>query len=157
MKTVVMAVDDTKGTKAAVSTFAEFCRCVAPKQIVLVHVEKLEGRSLMDEMLGEPELSTLREAVAKTDLKAALDRKAERIFSFYREALEKAGLTSVKTVLKSGHPAEEILAAAAEEGADMIIVGSRATRSTHLFMGSVSREVAEHADIPVLLVKSRRS
>jgi nucleotide-binding universal stress UspA family protein len=35
----------------------------------------------------------------------------------------------------------------------MIIVGTRGRRTTHLFMGSVSREVAERADIPVLLVK----
>jgi nucleotide-binding universal stress UspA family protein len=37
----------------------------------------------------------------------------------------------------------------------MIIVGSRATRSTNRFMGSVSREVAEHASVPVLLVKNQ--
>ena len=38
-------------------------------------------------MLGEPEMSTLREAVAKTDLKELLERRAEKIFSFYRAAL----------------------------------------------------------------------
>ena len=84
-----------------------------------------------------------------------MDRKAERVFSFYRTALEKAGLSVLRSVLRSGHPAEEILAAAREEKVDMIIVGSRATRSTHLFMGSVSREVAEHSPIPVLLVKNQ--
>jgi len=155
MKTILIAVDDTKGTKAALSTFTEFCTCYTDAQVVLVYVEKLEGRSLIDEMLGEPELSTLREAINNTDLKAVMDRKAERIFSFYRTALEKTGKTGIRTVLRSGHPAEEILAAARAEKADIIIVGSRATRSTNRFMGSVSREVAEHAEVPVLLVKNQ--
>ena len=154
MKNVLIAVDDTKGTKAALSTFTDFCMCLTDSQVVLVYVEKLEGRSLMDEMLGEPELATLREAIGNTDLKAAMDRKAEKIFAFYRTALEKAGTPSVRTVLRSGHPAEEILAVAREENVDIIIVGSRASRSTSLLMGSVSREVAERSPVPVLLVKN---
>jgi len=56
MKTVLIAVDDTKGTKGALSTFTEFCTYYTDSQVILVYVEKLEGRSLMDEMLGEPEL-----------------------------------------------------------------------------------------------------
>jgi len=155
MKTILIAVDDTKGTKAALSTFIDFCTCFTDSRVILVYVEKFEGRSLMDEMLGEPELSTLREALKDSDVKTALDRKAENIFAFYCTALEKAGKTGVRTVLRSGHPAEEILAAANDEKADLIIVGSRATRSTNRFMGSVSREVAEHAAVPVLLVKNQ--
>jgi len=155
MKNILIAVDDTKGTKAALSTFTNFCMCLTDAKVILVYVEKLEGRSLMDEMLGEPELSTLREAMKESDVKIAMDRKAENIFTFYRTALEKAGKTGIRTVLRSGHPAEEILAAAREEKADMIIVGSRASRSTNLFMGSVSREVAEHSPVPVLLVKNQ--
>ncbi len=155
MKNILIAVDDTKGTKAALSTFTEFCTCFTEAQVILVYVEKLEGRSLMDEMLGEPELSTLREAMKESDLKIAMDRKAEKIFDFYRSALEKAGKPMVRTVLRSGHPAEEILATAAEEKADIIVVGSRAARSSHRFMGSVSREVAEYAMVPVLLVKNQ--
>jgi len=155
MKTILIAVDDTKGTKAALSTFTEFCSRFPDSPVVLVYVEKFEGRSLMDEMLGEPELSTLREALKDTDVKSAMDRKAEKIFAFYRTALEKAGKTEVRTVLRSGHPAEEILAVAREQRADMIIVGSRATRSTNRFMGSVSREVSDFAEVPVLLVKNR--
>jgi nucleotide-binding universal stress UspA family protein len=155
MKRILVAVDDTKGTMAAVSTFTDFCKCLDAKELILVYVQKFEGRSLMDEMLGEPELSTLREAVKDSDLQGVLDRKAEKIFSFYRSALEQAGLTGVRTVLRSGHPAEEILAAAKAEQADLILIGSRASRSTHRFMGSVSREVAEQAAVPVLLVRNQ--
>jgi len=155
MKNVLIAVDDTKGTKSAVSTFMGCIKDFKPLEVILVHVEKFEGRSLIDEMLGEPELATLRDAVKNSELKDILDRKAERIFAYYRTALASVGYQNIRTVLRSGHPAEEILAAATAEGAEMIVLGARSTRSTNRFMGSVSREVAEHAEIPVLLIKNR--
>ncbi|HEY5998332.1 MAG TPA: universal stress protein [bacterium] len=155
MKKILVAVDDTKGSKAAVATFTACIADFKPLEMVLVHVEKIEGRSLMDEMLGEPEMSTLREAVKDTDLKAVLDRRAERIFSYYRPAFELAGCKNVRTVVRSGHPAEEILAVAAAEQAEMIVVGARASGATHRFMGSVSREVTDHAEVPVLVVRNR--
>jgi nucleotide-binding universal stress UspA family protein len=72
---------------------------------------------------------------------------------FYKKAIEETGVKSVKPLVKYGHPAEEILNTAKEEGADMIIVGSRGKRVSHRFMGSVSREVANNAEVPVFVVK----
>jgi len=60
---------------------------------------------------------------------------------------------NVRTVLRTGHPAEEILKASKEENVDMIFIGSRGHRVGRLLMGSVSREVANNAEMPVLLVK----
>ncbi len=61
MKNILVAVDDTKGSKDAVSTFIRVCKCINPERLVLLHVERLEGRSLIDGMLGDPEMATLRE------------------------------------------------------------------------------------------------
>lgn len=124
-----------------------------PRSIVLVYVEKFEGKSLIDAMLGDAELSTLKEVLKGTAYQNALDKKAQTILKYYKTALEKKGLTGIKTVIKKGHPAEEILKTAKDAKADMIVIGSRSRRTTHLFMGSVSREVADGADIPVLIVK----
>jgi len=157
MKNVLVAVDDTKGSKAAAATFAKVCRCINPERLILLHVEKLEGRSLIDEMLGDPEMATLKEVLEGTDYKAALDKRAQRILGFYRKTMEEDGVQGVETMVRAGHPAEEIVEAARDEGADMIIVGSRGRRTSHLFMGSVSREVANMAEIPVLLVKTSGS
>ena len=154
MKKILIAVDDTKGSKNALAVFGEVCACIRPEAIVLVYVEKLEGRSLMDDqLLSISEMKTLKEALEGTEYQEALDKKANAIVNYYKKQLEDRGLTGVRTVIKKGHPAEEILATAKEEGADMIIIGSRGHRTTHLFMGSVSREVANNADIPVFLVK----
>jgi nucleotide-binding universal stress UspA family protein len=121
---------------------------------MLVYVEKLEGRSLMDEtLLSLSEMKTLKEVLEGTEYQEALDKRAQEVLAYYRKALEDRGITGVKTVVRKGHPAEEILATAKEEGAEMIVIGSRGKRTTHLFMGSVSREVANSAEVPVLLVK----
>jgi nucleotide-binding universal stress UspA family protein len=98
-------------------------------------------------------MATLKQVLKGTEYQSALDKKAKTILSFFKKALTSAGLTGIKTIVKQGHPAEEIVKTAREIKADVIIVGSRGKRTTHLFMGSVSREVANTADIPVLVVK----
>ena len=81
--------------------------------------------------------------------------KLSKSFDYYKKELGERGLTGIKTVIRKGHPAEEILSAADEEGVDLIMVGSRGTRTSHLFMGSVSREVVNTARLPVLVVKRK--
>lgn len=157
MKNILLAVDDTKGSKEAVSSFVRVCKCINPERLILLHVEKLEGRSLIDGMLGDPEMATLKETLEGTEYKEALDRRAKRILDYYSKAMSEGDVQGVETMVRAGHPAEEIMQAAAEEGADMIIIGSRGKRTSHLFMGSVSREVADRSQIPVLLVKSPSS
>jgi nucleotide-binding universal stress UspA family protein len=154
MKKILMAVDDTKGTKNAFFLYTKACSCIRPEMIILVYVEKLEGRSLMDDqLLSVSEMQTLKEVLEGTEYQELLDKKANAVVSYYRKALEDGGLTGIKTVIRKGHPAEEILATAKEEGVDLIVIGSRSSRATHLFMGSVSREVANNSEVPVLLVK----
>ncbi len=155
MNKVLIAVDDTMGTKNAFSMCSHVCSCISPQTVLLVYVEKLEGRSLMDEaLLSVSEMQTLKDTLEGTEYQEALDKKAQTIVSHYKSLLEDKGVTGVKTIVRKGHPAEEILAAAREESVDMIIVGARGKRTTHLFMGSVSREVANSAEVPVLVVKN---
>jgi nucleotide-binding universal stress UspA family protein len=121
----------------------------------LVYVEKLEGRSLMDDqLLSVSEMKTLKEVLEGTEYQEALDKKAKAILDYYKKALEDRGVTGVRQIVRKGHPAEEILATAKEENAEMIVIGSRGKRTARLFMGSVSREVANSAEVPVLLVPS---
>ena len=76
MKKVLIAVDDTKGSKAVLSVFKNLVR--PPQDVWLLHVQRLEGKSLMIDMLGEAELSTLRESLKGTEYKEELDRKSEQ-------------------------------------------------------------------------------
>jgi nucleotide-binding universal stress UspA family protein len=155
MKKILIAVDDTKGSKNAFTLCNEIMSRMRPETIVLVYVEKFEGRSLIDEMLGDTEMSTLKKALEGTEYKEALDEKAKKVLDFYKKALGDRGISNVKNIIKEGHPADEILKTAKEEGVDMIMIGARGKRTSHLFMGSVSREVVNRAEVPVLVVKSK--
>ena len=150
---ILIAVDDTKGSKKVFTFGSNICACMQPDNVVLVYVEEFEGKSLITKMLGNAELETLEEVLEGTEYQRALDEKAEKILDNFKNALGNKGVKTVKTVIKKGHPAEEILKTAKKEEADMIIVGSRGKRVSHTFMGSVSREVVNGAEIPVLLVR----
>lgn len=154
MKKLLIAVDDTKSSKDIFTKCTQICKCMAPDEILLLYVEKFQGRSLIDEMLGDAELSTLREVLEGTEYKEALDKKANKVLNFYKNALEaNAPVPNVRTLVKTGHPAEEIVKTAGEENVSMIIIGSKGQRTSSWLMGSVSREVANTADRPVLIVK----
>lgn len=156
MKKMLIAVDETKGTKELFNVCIDMCSCARPETIVLCYVEKLEGRSLMDDtLLSISEMSTLKEVLEGTAYQEALDKKAQAVLNYYKKALEEKGLTAVKTIIRKGHPAEEILKAADDEGVDLIMIGSRGSRTSHLFMGSVSREVVNGARVSVLIVKRK--
>ena len=155
MKKILIAVDDTKSTREIFSKCTRICKCMAPDDIFLLYVEKFEGHSLMDEMLGDAELSTLKEVLEGTEYKAALDEKANTVLNFYKMALQESPpVPNVIPTVKTGHPGEEILNTAKENDVDMILVGSGGKRgAARLFMGSVSREVVNMAECPVLVVK----
>ncbi len=154
MNKILIAVDGTKGTKEVFEKTMQICKRMNPEQIILIYVEKLEAAPLMDVMLGDTELAELKESIEGTEFKEGLDKKAKTILKYYSQILESAPpVPAVKTVIRTGHPAEEILKGAESEGADMIVIASRGDRIGHLFIGSVSREVANNASVPVLLVR----
>jgi nucleotide-binding universal stress UspA family protein len=126
----------------------------SPENIILLHVEQLEGNYLMTAMLSDSEISTLKESLKGTDYKEKLDKNAEKVLAYYRKQLENGGLTNIKTVIREGNPSEEILKVAEEENVDLLIVGcSGKSRLQRLATGCVAREVEKNAKVPVLITK----
>ncbi len=152
MKKVLIAVDETEGSKAVLSVFHNMVR--PPETVVLVHVQRLEGKSVMIDMLGEAEMSTLRESLKGTEHKEALDRQSEKILNYFRKELDNGGLVNVKTVVRDGVPSEEILKVAQEECVDLIITGCTGkTIMQRLVSGCVSKDLEKNAPVPVLVAK----
>jgi nucleotide-binding universal stress UspA family protein len=70
-----------------------------------------------------------------------------------RKRLKSTGATDVNTDLASGEPVWEILDRAKEGAFSIIVMGSMCKGSVkEVFLGSVSNEVARHAELPVLLI-----
>lgn len=153
MKKVLIAVDDSKSSLTVIEKYSELFSGNHPEKVLLLYVEKIEGRSLMDEMLGPAEMETLKEELKGTSYQQRLDEKAGKVIAFFQKALEKAGAPNIETVIREGHPSEEILQVAEEKGANLIIIGSKGRRAHSLLMGSVSREVANRASTSVLLAR----
>lgn len=62
--------------------------------------------------------------------------------------------TEAAFLVWEGDPGEAILNAAAAEGADLIVVGSRGRGPVgRLLLGSVSDHIVRHADCPVVVVR----
>ena len=66
--------------------------------------------------------------------------------------LRSAGLEVAVQVRQAGVPADEILIAASEVSADLVVVGSRSHNLAHrLFLGSVARDLIQKTRLPLLL------
>ncbi len=153
MKKILVAVDGTKGSIKAAEILAEWAAMIQPETIILLHIEQMLGRSLIGESLeSDMDLEEIRTALEGTDFKEKLDKRAGNILAYHTHILVSAGFSNIKPMIKQGHAAEEILATAKEENVDLIVVGSRGKRRHDFLIGSVSREVANSATVPVLLV-----
>lgn len=152
MNKVLIAVDDTKNSQSVLSVFKNLVR--RPEGVVLLHVQRLEGKTMMIDMLSESEISTLRESLKGTEYKEELDRQSEKILTYYKKEIEDGGLVSVKTVVREGIASDEILKVAEEEEAELIIVGGDNNKGfQRLIMGCVSKDVERNAKVPVLVAR----
>jgi nucleotide-binding universal stress UspA family protein len=152
MKKLLVAVDETSGAQAIISVLKNQVR--APQEVVLVHVQRILGRSLMGGMLGEAEMSTLRESLIGTEHQEALDAKAEKVIAYYSKELAGIGLMAIRPVIRSGNPAEEILKVAREENVDLMILGCNGkSMMEKMVSGSVTRDIERQVQVPVLVAR----
>jgi nucleotide-binding universal stress UspA family protein len=153
MKKILLALDGSKGSNTAIESFDTLFSCAKPEEVLLLYVERYAGSSFLDDMVTDAEMTTLNEVLTGTEYKDALDKRAVSIIESYKKTLGDKGVTAIRTIIKSGHPAEEILKTAKDENADMIIIGSRGKRHHSFILGSVSREVVNSSEVPVLVAK----
>jgi nucleotide-binding universal stress UspA family protein len=87
----------------------------------------------------------------KADVETELREQGEAAVAAAADRLEAAGATTM-TECRSGDPADEILAAIAETGADLVVMGTQRGDYQQSMLGSVSRKVTEETTAPVLTV-----
>jgi nucleotide-binding universal stress UspA family protein len=152
MNKILIAVDGTKNSREVISAF--YGLPSLPEEVVIMNVEDPGSGSLMYEMLGDAERSTFNEAIKDTEYKEAMDKKVEKILSFYRAQLKAGGRTTVRSMVREGSPADEILKAAKDENAEMIILGYSGRKGLdRLISGSVTAKVLRGAKVPVLVAR----
>ena len=153
MQKILIAADDTQGSLGVLNVFRNQVK--PPEEVILVHVQRILGRSLMGEMLSEAEMSTLKESVKDTDFQEKLDEKAEKVLSYYKKELENSGLFKIRTVVRAGNVTEEILKVAAEEQVDLMIMGCNGKSGMdRLISGCTTKYVERQTNVPVMVAKA---
>ena len=138
MKDIVVAIDGSEGSDAAIKEAIELASAVGA-QLTFAYVRKPPSS-----LLGSPyyECHLARDlgwARAKVD--AALDQARGASLHARGEVLE-------------GNPVDEILSFADNSRADLIVMGSRGHGAlAGALLGSVSSGVVQHANVPVLVAK----
>lgn len=153
MNCVIVAVDGSKGSWACITACQRMFSGREPPAVVLLHVMQYGGPTAVDGLSNDAELAELRVALEGTQQLEALEAKAEACFAAARAYLADHGFRDVRTVIKSGRPAEEILNGAGECGAELIVVGNTRSLIARLMLGDVAHQVARGATVPVLLAR----
>src|SRR3990172_7927335 len=135
MKKILIAHDGSKSSEKALKKACEVAEKFGSSVTVISVVPELYLTELM-EMDRVRILETLTEEAKKT-----MDRIRTKT----------AGFKSLRTIIKQGNPAEEILETAKKIKADLIVTGSHGRHGAQKFLlGSVSSKIAEHATCTVL-------
>lgn len=153
MNCVLVAVDGAKGSRACVAACARLFAGRPPPAVILLHVMQYGGPTAVDGLTSDAELSELRETLEGSPQLEALKAKAEATLATPRTFLEERGFRDLRTAIKIGRPAEEIVRAATEYGADLIVIGNTRGLIDKLMLGDVAQKVASTASVPVLLTR----
>jgi len=138
MKKILVAHDGSKASDKAVQTAISLAREFKSPLTVISVIPELYLTELVE--LDRARILDTLTADAKKTL-ARVRAKAE-------------GISSLKTLIKYGNPAAEILAAAAGMKATLIVTGSHGRHGAQKFLlGSVSSKIVDHAPCSVLVVK----
>jgi nucleotide-binding universal stress UspA family protein len=136
----IVAVDGSEGSRAAVDEAIALARDL-DATLTFVCVRK-------------PASSILGHPLYDRQLSYHLRRARQTI----GEAIERAtaaGITADGEILE-GDAADEVVSLADNRHADLIVIGSRGHGAlAGALLGSVSRAVVQHADVPVLVAKQR--
>lgn len=96
---------------------------------------------------------TYAPGIAPQDLAAEAERDGKRAMDTLAGHFP---LLSAREFIRVGKPAHEILSAAKEWAADVIVVGSHGRGGiTRVLMGSVAEAVMRHAPCPVLVIRAK--
>lgn len=144
---ILCCVDGSQHGLNAAKASAELARCFDGELTLLTVAKELKltpqvKRYLQIEHIsGEPQY--------------VIDDFTRQVMDQAKEAAKEAGVTKLKTVVRSGHPARTIVEYAKDRGVDCIVIGSRGMGDIEgVLLGSVSHKVTTLAPCTVVTVKS---
>jgi nucleotide-binding universal stress UspA family protein len=142
---ILLAIDDSEWSRAAVRSVAEQFREQAA-EIQVLHVVEPIAAYISAELIPHfiPHVATIEEDRRK---------QARELVRRTAQELRDAGFSTIELV-EEGNPKEKIIDQAEKWNADLIVVGSHGWKGLNRFLlGSVSDSVVRHAGCSVEIVK----
>lgn len=148
---LIVGVDGSASAQRAVATLASWPIFAGLPARVVSIAERPSGWGTSLSAVFYPGMADLRGGGFETR-RAQLTQRGERAC----EELADIGLQATAE-LREGDPADELIRAAIEKDADLIVVGSRGLSAlSRLALGSVARKVLLHTHASVLVVREPR-
>ena len=148
MKRIIAAVDGSPSSLKAVAMAADLATKYGAELVLLTVAQELSGaeRAALEAYARQEEIDVPVGELAT--------EQAQNVLVGARLHAEGKGASRISTKASSGDPAEEIIGAARQERADLIVVGTRGYgRLAGMLLGSVAQKVVVHASCPVLVVR----
>lgn len=143
LKRILTATDFSQHSQVALKYTAAFCEAFGAEAIlchVLESPDFLSQFPPVGELYVQPNFAELHEKQARIQCE---------------QVLAAAGLSHARVLLRHGTPHVEIVRAAREENADLVIVGTHGRGAVaHIILGSVAERVVRSSPCPVLTVRS---
>jgi nucleotide-binding universal stress UspA family protein len=136
---ILVPVDGSAYSLKAVAAACDLAKAQPPSSLVLIAVaveipDLAEGRYIYDKMKAQAEI--------------ALEKA--------KEVTRKCGATGEVLLASGASPADEIVQAAKDQKADLIVIGSRGLAGkTRSFLGSTASQVVTYSPCSVLVVKTQ--
>lgn len=143
-KHILIPIDDDAGLRSAIAQGVALAQAVRARITGFHAMTEFNYTGIADELLAPPpEEVTLLAYAHAGQLFAALERAADS-----------AGVACKTVAEPSARPWEAIVAVAGKARCDLIVMASHGRRGiARLMLGSQTRQVLNHTDIPVLVVR----
>ena len=143
---ILLATDGSDESDLAATTAAELAKST-DSELDVIYVLEVEPWHLPP-----------RELVQNPQRYEDLKEESRRIRDRQVEKIEASGGSVSNSHLAIGHPADQIIAYAQDEGVGLIVMGSRGLGGIRrALMGSVSDAVVRHAHCPVMIVRPEKA
>lgn len=136
-KTILVGTDGSDTAAVAIDRAVAIAQLTNAELVILVAYRTVPAIDLTGAAIGTQDPKPYVEE-GEAILKRAKERAGDRV--------------RVRTLLRHGDPAGSLLAAAKEESAELIVVGSRGMKGARRMLGSVPNSVAHAASTDVLIV-----
>jgi nucleotide-binding universal stress UspA family protein len=140
-KKICCPIDFSDASRAAMELAADLARRFGA-DLILLHAYPIPGYTFPDGSV-----------VASPRMMQELAEQAEKHLEEWRREAEAKGAPRVSTAKAIGEPASEILTYAAEQGVELLVLGTHGrTGLEHALLGSVADRVMRRGRCPVLTV-----